>query len=116
VGRVVVWDDSCAFCRFWVGWARRLDWLRVHRYIGSGEPAAYAGTGLTPAETAEAVQLVGPRERASGFDAVRLVLLRLPLTALPALLMWLPPLPWLGRRLYRRIAARRHCATPTSRP
>ncbi|HWR52492.1 MAG TPA: DCC1-like thiol-disulfide oxidoreductase family protein [Bryobacteraceae bacterium] len=109
MGRIVVWDDGCAFCRAWVERARRLDWLRAHEFIGASEPEAYDGTGLTREQTAEAMQLVWPGGRASGFDAVRRILLRLPLTALPALLLWLPPVIWLGPMMYRRVAARRHC-------
>lgn len=106
---MVVWDDGCGFCRVWVERARRLDWLGAHEFIGASRPAAYNGTGLTAEQTAEAVQLIWPGGRASGFDAVRRVLLRLPLTAVPALLLWLPPISWLGPPVYRRIAARRHC-------
>lgn len=109
MGRIIVWDDTCAFCRAWVEWARRLDWLRVHQFIGASQPAAYEGTGLTREQAAGAVQLIWPGGRASGFDAVRRILLRLPLTAVPAALLWVPPIAWLGPAVYRRIAARRHC-------
>ena len=47
----------------------------------------------------------------AGFDAYRALAWRLPLgwPLLPTL--YLPPVPWVGRRLYGRIAATRHRAT-----
>ncbi len=32
--RLVVWDDTCGFCRSSVTLLRRLDWLHVHRFAG----------------------------------------------------------------------------------
>ena len=43
--RTVVWDDNCTFCRTWVRWFRRLDWLRVHRFVGSSDPEVLRATG-----------------------------------------------------------------------
>lgn len=42
-----------------------------------------------------------------GIDAVRSIAIRMPLTALPALLLWVPGLHRLGARGYALVAARR---------
>lgn len=106
--RTVLWDDACSFCGSTVRALRRLDWLRVHRFVGTSAFEVLPG-GVTRAEVDEAVQLLGPGGRASGFDAVRLILERLPVSFL-----WAPYLRnrWirrLGDRAYRMVAARRRC-------
>ena len=107
--RVVVWDDSCSFCAGWVRWFRRLDWLAVHRYVGLSDAARYAGTGVTLEEASQALQLIDDQGRASGFDAVRGVLERLPISFLWAPLLGIGPIRRLGSRLYARVAERRRC-------
>jgi predicted DCC family thiol-disulfide oxidoreductase YuxK len=111
--RLVVWDDHCAFCRDWVRSFRRLDWLRVHRFQGSSDPAVLAGAGVTREEADAALQLVTTTgSRASGFAAVRSILEHLPASFLWAPLLRLPPVHRLGDRAYRAVAARRACEVP----
>jgi hypothetical protein len=70
--RLVIWDNQCSFCRDWVTSFRRLDWLRVHRFVGSSDPTVLAGTGWTQEKTDTAIQrAAGSSVRASGFAAVR---------------------------------------------
>ena len=109
--RLVVWDDSCSFCRRWVSLFRRLDALGALHFVGSSRPEAFAGTGVTPEAADEAMQLVEPDGIVrSGFDAVRAIVAVLPFGYLVA-----PPMGWPGIRqaghyLYRRVAASRTCA------
>ena len=56
-----------------------------------------------------AIQLLTPRRRAEGFDAVRRVLAVSPLTFWMAPILWLPPVNSLGSHLYQKVAARRTC-------
>jgi predicted DCC family thiol-disulfide oxidoreductase YuxK len=117
-GRLVVWDDSCSFCRRWVAWFRRLDAFGAFRFVGASSAEAYAGTGVTPAAAAEAMQLVEPDGRVlSGYDAVRGIIAVLPGGFLLAPWMAFPGVPRVGRARYRRVAARRTCSyVPSSVP
>lgn len=107
--RLVVWDDECSFCRAWVTWLRRLDWLRLHRFIGASDPAAHQEAGVTPEEADHALQLIGPEGRASGFEAVREILETLPISFLWAPILRLPSIRAAGDRTYRAVAIRRRC-------
>jgi predicted DCC family thiol-disulfide oxidoreductase YuxK len=112
--RVVVWDDGCGFCAAWVRWFRRLDWLRVLRFV----PRSQLGSaGLTVSEdaAAAALQLVTPRRVYAGFAAVARVAELLPISFLWAPLLRLPPVAAIGERVYRRVAARRLCSLPDIR-
>jgi predicted DCC family thiol-disulfide oxidoreductase YuxK len=113
--RLVVWDDHCTFCRDWVRSFRRLDWLRVHRFEGSSDPAVLAGAAIAREEADAALQLVTTTgTRLSGFDAVRSILEHLPASFLWAPVLRLPPVRRVGDRAYRRVAARRACEVPFS--
>lgn len=107
-GRTVVWDDRCGFCSTWARWIRRLDWLRLHRFVASSGGSLPHGIAREDAD--RALQLVEEGgDRAEGYEAVARVLERLPATFL-----WAPILrcPWArgpGDRAYRRFAARRSC-------
>lgn len=107
--RTVIWDSECSFCRRSVRVGRALDWLRLHRYVGSSEPGAFDDPRVTPEMADRAVQLLTPTRRAEGFDAVRRILAVCPLTFWLAPILWLPPVYRLGDRAYRRVAARRTC-------
>lgn len=108
--RRVVWDSHCTFCRRWVALFRALDWFRVHRFVGSADPVAFADGRVTPEDVDRALQLVTRRGRKQGFDAVVGILGACPLTFWAAPLLRLPPVLRAGRRAYDRVAARRTCS------
>lgn len=110
--RLVVWDDTCGFCRGWVQWLRRLDWLRVHRFEGSSRPEALAEAGVTAEEANEEIKVRVGAHTAGGFAAIRVILESLPIGFLWARVLALPPINWLGAAAYRRAAQRRHCLLP----
>jgi predicted DCC family thiol-disulfide oxidoreductase YuxK len=114
--RLVIWDDQCSFCRTWINWSRRLDWLRVHHFIGASEPEAYREAGVTQEEADQALQLIGPEGKVSGFDAVRTILEALPVSFLWAPLLRLAPVRWAGDRGYRAVAVRRRCLWVAGEP
>ena len=103
----VVFDGGCRYCRRQERRIRRLDWLR--RFDSQPYDAAVA---VWP-EVARGTLGDGLRVRfpdgsvTVGIDAVRSIAVRLPLTTLPALLLWIPPLRWIGDRAYRHVAANR---------
>ena len=114
--RTIIWDSHCSFCH---RWARVLAWLDVtgaHRFVGTAEPEAYADPRVTPEDTDRALQLLTPRGRFEGYDAIRRVLLRSPLTFWFAPVLWLPPVRAVGERIYWRVAASRTCAIGAPQP
>jgi predicted DCC family thiol-disulfide oxidoreductase YuxK len=110
--RLVVWDDTCGFCGRTIAWLRRLDWLAVHRVEGSSRPEALAEAGLSAADAADEITLRADGETTGGYDAIRRMLEVTPLGFLWAPALACPPLASVGRAVYRRVAARRHCLLP----
>lgn len=114
--RLVVWDDRCGFCGGWIRLARRLDWLRVHRFEGSGNPAALAEAGVTGDEADREIKLRDGDRLYGGFDAIRMLLEQTPAGFLWARALALPVVRPLGVRAYRAVARRRTCGlTPAAR-
>jgi predicted DCC family thiol-disulfide oxidoreductase YuxK len=105
--RTVIWDDNATFCRTWVRWFRRLDWLRVHRFVDSRDPGMFRETGIAHDGADRAIQVVSSTERLAGFPAVRAILEVLPVSFLWAPVLRLPVVGWLGDRGYEHVAARR---------
>ena len=107
--RVVIWDSHCSFCRPWAVRLARLDVLGTHDFVGTAEPQAYADPRVTRDHTDRALQLLTPRGRYEGYDAIRRVLLLSPLTFWCAWLAWLPGARRFGSRFYQHIADNRAC-------
>jgi predicted DCC family thiol-disulfide oxidoreductase YuxK len=108
--RLVIWDDSCTFCRRWIAFFRGFDWLEIHRYEGSSNPNALREAHVTRQDADAELKLSFEGRTLGGFDAVREVLCLLPISFLWAPMLAVPPIPAVGRRLYHRVAERRKCA------
>ena len=101
------YDGRCGLCTRSVRTLRALDWLGHLEYAdmheaGEGElPVSIeeAGRGL-PMRTSEGRVLVG-------YPAMRRALRRTPVGFLPALVMYVPGISHVGRRVYAWIAAHR---------
>jgi len=107
--RLIIWDDDCSFCRRWIAFFRAFDWLAIHRFEGSSKQDVLRQAGVTPQEADLELKVAFEGRTLGGFDAVREVLCVLPISFLWAPLLAIPPIPSIGRRLYRRVAARRNC-------
>jgi hypothetical protein len=46
--RLVVWDGGCRFSKRRIRPFKALNWLKMHQYIGSAEPAAFEDPRITP--------------------------------------------------------------------
>ena len=114
--RIVIWDDRCSFCRRWISWFQRFDWLGIHRFEGSSSVELLNEAAIAPEEADRELQLRGPNLRRGGFDAVRTILEVLPVSFLWAPLLAVPPIRWIGERLYKAIAIRRKCTYVISPP
>jgi predicted DCC family thiol-disulfide oxidoreductase YuxK len=107
--RLVIWDRSCSFCASSVAWARRLDWLGALRFEGNDDVVLLAAHDITPQAADEAMHVVDDAATSAGFDAVRRIAEVLPISFLWAPLLGLPPVRFVGDRVYREVARRRHC-------
>lgn len=114
--RLVIWDPSCGFCRGWVRWFQRLDWLGALRFAGSDDARLLSHLGISRESADQAIHLVGPDGTTRGFAAVRHVAEVLPLSFLWAPLLGLPPIQAVGERIYRAVARRRRCHIPPIHP
>jgi len=104
---VIYYDGACGLCRRSTRWIQRLDWLgRLERRdLTAVDPAEL------PVAMDEAMRGMPMRTRDGrtlvGFPAVRRALVRTPLGALPALLLYVPGVSHAGAAAYRWIAANR---------
>lgn len=103
----VVFDGGCAFCRRQERRIGLLDWL--HRFHSVPYDAAVqAWPEVARGTLGDGLRVRFPDGTVTvGIDAVRSIAVRLPLTAIPALLLWVPGLHRLGDLAYRFIASRR---------
>jgi predicted DCC family thiol-disulfide oxidoreductase YuxK len=107
--RLVIWDDQCGFCRRWIAFFRRFDWLGIHRCEGSSNVAALQEAGITAQQADIELKLSFDGRVLGGFDAIREVMCLLPISFLWAPVLGVPPIRTAGSRLYRRVAERRKC-------
>ncbi len=97
----LVYDGECDFCKSCLLLIRFLDVFRQITFVNSYDPPALAETGVRLEDAEQAAIAVRPDGRQyAGFDAFRLVAWQLPLTVLFAPLLYIPPIPQLGRRAY----------------
>ena len=97
----LVYDGECDFCRSSLLVVRFLDVFRQITFIDSHDRAALASTGVNFDDAEQAAYAVRPDGRQfAGFDAFRQVAWLLPATALLAPILYVPPIPQLGRRAY----------------
>lgn len=109
-GFLIVWDDSCSFCRTSIDAVRRADLFGVFRFAGLSDPREYAETGVTPEDAIEAMHLVEPGGRVlRGYDAVCGIVRCLPGGHIVAPFMGLPGVRAAGRLGYGWVAGRRSC-------
>ena len=97
----LVYDGECDFCRSSLLVVRFLDVFRQITFVDSHDRAALAETGVHFEDAEEAAYAVRPDGRQyAGFDAFRQVAWLLPATVLLAPILYVPPIPQLGRRAY----------------
>ena len=97
----LVYDGECDFCRSSLLVVRFFDVFRQITFVDSHDPAALAATGVRFEDAEEAAYAVRPDgQQYAGFDAFRQVAWQMPATVLLAPLLYVPPVPQLGRRAY----------------
>jgi predicted DCC family thiol-disulfide oxidoreductase YuxK len=113
----VFYDGKCSFCTRSVDVLRQLDGLRRLRFIDMHLPAAKAEfPALDLNRGATELLLRAPDGTwLGGFDAFRAMAKHMPLLMVVWPLLFVPPVPMIGRKMYEKIAARRLCLLPTAR-
>jgi predicted DCC family thiol-disulfide oxidoreductase YuxK len=106
---VVLFDGKCAPCVTSRRWAARLDWFGAVKWKSFRDPEVRAAVPQLSDQQLESEMwvIVADGRMLPGFDGWRYLLSRFPVTRLPSLALYVPPIPSVGRRVYRRIADRR---------
>jgi len=108
----VYYDEGCGPCTFVARLLDRLNWLARIWF----RPAAQF-PDPTGREYEDMHAVRGDGQLFAGYEAYQQIAWRIPLLWLFAPIMYLPPVAWLGRRVYRRIADSRDCEVePESSP
>lgn len=113
---LVIFDGDCAFCQKSVGLLHRLDWFNRLAYHNAREYESLppAEVQLDPDRLLEEMHVLTPdrTQAPSGFRAVRWIVWRLPILWPIAPFLYCPGVPWLGQKLYLRIARNRFGLVP----
>jgi predicted DCC family thiol-disulfide oxidoreductase YuxK len=106
---VVLYDGRCGLCQNSRRWAGRLDWLGRVTWVNFRDPQVRAAVPqLTDEQLDKEMWVItGDGRMLPGFEGWRRLLSGFPLTFVPSLLLSVPPIPRLGKRVYRFIAQRR---------
>src|SRR3989338_6008768 len=108
--RTVVFDGECGFCQRSIKIGKALDWLKKIEWkarLESGTQEAFPQLSLE--ETQNRMVSIRPDGKAfGGFFAVRDIMLRFPLTFLPAILLYIPGVSLVGVPVYKWISENRH--------
>lgn len=107
--RVVLYDGRCGWCQRSIRAARLLDWFGRVRWGDFRDPAVVSSIPQARPSRLEAEMMtLSPAGSVTwGFSAWRTLFRVLPLTFLFWPLLYIPPVPQIGRSIYARIAAGR---------
>jgi predicted DCC family thiol-disulfide oxidoreductase YuxK len=109
-GPTVIYDGECGICQQSVDLLKRWDREQVLRYVPFQDEAAVARFRIALPALAAAMHLIFPDGRVfAGADAAPELLRLLPGKRWLAVWFRIPGVMPLARRVYARIAARRHC-------
>jgi predicted DCC family thiol-disulfide oxidoreductase YuxK len=104
----VIYDGDCGICEATREYGTRLDWFGWFRWRANQDEAVAADHPQLKREDLErAVHVVGGGRTLAGFEAVRFLLLRWPMTCWLGALMHLPGVAIPGRWAYRWVADHR---------
>jgi predicted DCC family thiol-disulfide oxidoreductase YuxK len=106
----LIYDGECGICQQAVAWLRRWDREHVLHFVPFQDEAAVRAFGIELPALAAAMHLILPDGRVlAGADAVPELLRLFPGKRWLAPLFWIPGVLPIARRVYARVAARRHC-------
>lgn len=113
---IVLYDGTCLLCQRSVRLLKRLDWLKRFHYQDCRDTAnlPQCAEPLVLEKLIDQMHLVTPDRKHIhvGFYAFRWMSWRLPLTLGIAPLLYIPGVPWLGRKVYLWVAKNRFDLVP----
>ena len=113
---MVLYDGDCRLCRRAIALVRSLDLCDALEPVAASDPRRRSYPALTDEMLAHDLYVVAGAESSAGYDAYVRIASRVPLLWPLALLMRVPPVAGVGRRLYRRVADSRACAVAPPAP
>lgn len=114
---ICLYDGHCGMCRRTARTLRFLDWFGSLGFADLAE-ASRTNPMIDPAAAMRGMPMVTREGHILyGFVAVRRAMRQTPVGLLPALLLYLPGVSWVGRIVYQRVAdnRRRECDVGGSR-
>lgn len=111
----VFYDGKCGMCGRSVAVMRRLDSLQRLRFIDMHSHAAKSEFPALDLQRGANEMLLLDRDGKwyGGFDAYRVMARHMPALWVARPLLFVPPVPAVGRRVYAWIAGRRYCVLPS---
>jgi predicted DCC family thiol-disulfide oxidoreductase YuxK len=109
----LLYDGNCQLCRRTVARIRTFDIVGRVTYVNALDEAALLEHNLTHLDRDALLydmHAVRGEQVWRGFEAYRVLLRRIPLLWALLPLLYIPPVPALGRRVYRRVADARTCS------
>ena len=103
----VLYDGDCGLCRRTIDRVMALDWLHRLTPLNGRDRAAIEkqGFGRLDAETlAKDLHAAKGEKIWKGYDAYRTIASHIPLLWPVWPLLWVWPVTWIGRRIYRKVA------------
>ncbi|WP_425400954.1 DCC1-like thiol-disulfide oxidoreductase family protein [Aeoliella sp.] len=116
----VLYDGNCELCRRTMSVMLVLDWLHQLRPVNAFDRERFTAMGLGHLEDDALMRDMHAGERTAdrqwrttkGYDAYQRIAWRVPLLWPTLLLVYLPPVAAMGRRIYRHVADTRACSVP----
>jgi predicted DCC family thiol-disulfide oxidoreductase YuxK len=107
----IVYDGSCNLCRRGLRWIYRFDWFKKFDALPYQSDQLHERfPQLNRADCERVIHVVFSDERVYvGGDALRKIYLCMPATFIVGVIMTIPPLPSVVRKIYSWIASRRQC-------
>lgn len=106
----MIFDGDCGFCRRSVRIGKTLDWMGRIDWRARMDPETRNSFSQAASEETQN-RMISVRPDGTwlgGFYAVRDIMIRLPLTFLPAMVLYFPGVSLIGVPVYRWIAKNRH--------
>ncbi len=108
--RTVIFDGECGFCRRWIRLGKKLDWFKKIDWRARLDPDTPSEfPQVSKEESLNRIVSIRPDGKTyGGFRAMRDIMLRLPVSFLPALFLYLPGAAWVGEPVYQWVSKNRH--------
>jgi predicted DCC family thiol-disulfide oxidoreductase YuxK len=111
----VLYDGNCKLCRRTIATLQKFDVFGRIVYVNALDAEAVSAVRVDWIPSADLIRdmhaVIG-KTKWVGFAAYRKLALRIPVFWLIWPLLWIPPVPWFGKLVYRRVADSRTCEVP----